>query len=269
MDVKSTSATRRFAVLAFLALALWPSGVQSGGAPARTLDVVYEPTPQPVVRAMLRLAKVGPDDFLIDLGCGDGRIPITAAKLYGTRGLGVDLDPARIEEARANAEVQGVADKVSLVEGDLFGTNLDKASVIALFLYPDINLKLRPRLLDLAPGTRVVSHAHDMGDWRPDAKRMLMGSAVYYWVVPANIGGKWQLIAGDRSFSMHLAQKYQRFVGTASTDGEQSKIRNGLIDGPKVSFMLALAGGKVQRLAGQLNSAGDLAGPNWTATRVE
>ena len=216
---------------------------------------------------MLMLAKVRPDDFLIDLGCGDGRSPITAAGVYGTAGLGVDLDPQRISEARANAAKHGVVDKVSLVEGDLFKMSLDKATVITLFLYPDINLKLRPRLLDLAPGTRIVSHAHDMGSWRPDAKRMLMGSAIYLWVVPARIGGSWQLSAGDLAVEVEIRQSYQLFFGTAVVNGRPHPIRDGRIDGAKLSFAVALADGRLRRFTGEVTSAGAMGGTGWRAQR--
>lgn len=151
------------------------------------LDVPYVPTPTEVVDAMLKVAKVGKDDVLYDLGSGDGRIPITAAKRFGTRGLGVDIDPERIKEANANAQKEGVSDRVKFVQQDLFQTDLSKATVISLYLLPRINLELRPRLLKLKPGTRIVSHAFDMGDWKPDQVVDVNGTTVYYWVVPETI----------------------------------------------------------------------------------
>jgi ribosomal protein L11 methylase PrmA len=133
---------------------------------------------------MLQVAKVGPDDILYDLGSGDGRIPITAAKKFGTRGTGIDIDPQRIQEARANAEKQGVTDKVQFIQGDLFEQDLSKATVISLYLLPSLNLKLRPTLLKLKPGTRIVSHAFDMGDWAPRQTLNVDGRMVYFWTVP-------------------------------------------------------------------------------------
>jgi hypothetical protein len=150
----------------------------------RTPDVMFVPTPQPVVDAMLKVASVGPNDVLYDLGSGDGRIPITAATRFGTRGLGVDIDPQRVKEARENAEKAKVADKVKFVQGDLFEMDLSEATVITLYLLPDLNLKLRPKLLQLKPGTRIVSHDFSMGDWKPDQELRVAGKTVYFWTVP-------------------------------------------------------------------------------------
>jgi precorrin-6B methylase 2 len=150
----------------------------------RALDVPYEPTPPEVVKAMLELGKVGPHDVVYDLGCGDGRIVIEAAKL-GARGVGVDLDPQRIREARANARAAGVADRVALVEGDLFETDVRPATVVMLFLWPEVNLRLRPRLLEqLRPGARIVSHLHDMGEWKPSRTVVVSGRRLYLWTAP-------------------------------------------------------------------------------------
>jgi SAM-dependent methyltransferase len=153
--------------------------------PARTPDVVYVPTPEAVVDEMLRVAKVGPQDVLYDLGSGDGRIPITAARRFGTRGLGIDIDPQRVREARANAERAKVADKVRFVEGDLFELDLSEATVITLYLLPALNMRLRPRLLALKPGTRIVSHDFSMGDWEPEEVLTVGYKTVYFWTVPA------------------------------------------------------------------------------------
>jgi ribosomal protein L11 methylase PrmA len=156
-------------------------------APTRTPDVIFVPTPQEVVDAMLKVAKVGKDDVLYDLGSGDGRIVITAAKLYGTRGTGVDIDPQRIAEARENAKKEGVTDKVKFIQGDLFEQNFSDATVVTLYLLPSLNLKLRPKLWkDLKPGTRIVSHAFDMGDWKPEQELDVNGRKVYFWTIPAD-----------------------------------------------------------------------------------
>ena len=153
-------------------------------APSRTPDVIFVPTPQDVVDAMLKAAKVGPDDVLYDLGSGNGIIPVTAAKRFGTRGTGIDIDPQRIAEANANAEKNGVTDKVKFIQGDLFEQDLSEATVISLYLLNSLNLKLRPTLLNLKPGTRIVSHAFDMGDWKPDQTINVDGRTVYLWIVP-------------------------------------------------------------------------------------
>jgi hypothetical protein len=154
----------------------------------RPADVPYVPTPQPVVDAMLEVAKVNKDDVLYDLGSGDGRIVNTAAQKYGTRGVGIDIDPERVQEANANAQKAGVTDRVKFIQQDLFNTDLSEATVVTLYLLPDINLKLRPKLFkELKPGTRVVSHAFDMGDWKPDKTLQVDGKTIYYWVIPAEI----------------------------------------------------------------------------------
>lgn len=152
-------------------------------AVSRSLDVPFVPTPQAVVEKMLEMAELKPTDVLLDLGSGDGRIAITAAKKYGITASGVDLDPVRVAEAKENAEKEGVADKVKFREGDLFQTDLSKATVITMYLLSDINMKLRPSLMQLKPGTRIVSHAFDMGDWTPDQTATVEGREVFLWIV--------------------------------------------------------------------------------------
>ena len=148
------------------------------------LDVPYVPTKQPVVDAMLNIAKVSKGDVHYDLGCGDGRIVISAAK-RGAIATGVDIDPERIKEANENAKVAGVTDKVSFIEGNLFDMDFSKATVLTLYLLPDVNLKLRPKILkEMKPGSRVVSHAFDMGDWKPEKTIVVDGSTIHYWTVP-------------------------------------------------------------------------------------
>jgi SAM-dependent methyltransferase len=155
----------------------------------KPLDVPYVPTKEPIVDRMLRMAKVKPGDVLYDLGCGDGRIVIAAAKRFGIRGVGIDIDPQRIAEAEENARNAGVADRVKFIQGDLFEAKIEDASVVTLYLLPEVNLRLRPKLLsDLKPGTRIVSHNYDMGDWKPEqtAKLTVDGTehTVYAWTVP-------------------------------------------------------------------------------------
>lgn len=148
-------------------------------------DVHYVPTPQPVVDAMLKLAKVTDKDVVYDLGCGDGRIPITAATRYGARGVGIDIDPQRIREANENLKTAGVADKVRFMNQDLFTTDISQATVVTLYLLPSLNLKVLPKLnKELKPGTRVVSHAFDMGDIKPEQTQNINGRTIYMWTVP-------------------------------------------------------------------------------------
>ncbi len=151
--------------------------------PDRKPDVIYVPTPPEVVDAMLRLAKVTKNDVVYDLGSGDGRIVITAAQKYGARGIGFDIDPQRISEANANLQQAGVGDRVKFVQADLFQQDLSEATVITLYLLPSLNLKLRPMLWKLKPGTRIVSHSFDMGDWAPEATENVNGRPIYFWTV--------------------------------------------------------------------------------------
>ena len=170
---------------ATLAAAAPQAPVAETPAPSRAPDVIYVPTPQPVVEAMLEMAKVKKGDILYDLGSGDGRIPITAAKLYGVRATGIDIDPQRIAEARANAVKEGVTKLVTFREADLFQSDFRDASVVTLYLLPSLNEKLRPKLLaELKPGTRIVSHAFSMGDWAPEQTREIDGSTIYAWTIP-------------------------------------------------------------------------------------
>jgi ubiquinone/menaquinone biosynthesis C-methylase UbiE len=160
-------------------------GAQEQAAPLRGPDVIFVPTPSDVVTKMMEMAKVTRSDTVYDLGCGDGRIVITAAQKYGARGVGIDIDPERVKEATENVRKAGVADRVKIVRGDLFEANISEATVVTLYLLTDLNLKLRPKLLkDLNPGTRVVSHAFSMGDWKPERTEDVSGTTVYLWRIP-------------------------------------------------------------------------------------
>ena len=159
---------------------------QATDADSRRPDVIYVPTPQPVVDAMLKMAKVKKGDVLYDLGSGDGRIPVTAAREYGVRATGIDIDPQRIAEANANVRAAGVGNLVTIKNGDLFQANISDATVVTLYLLDSLNEKLRPKLMrELKPGTRIVSHSFRMGDWEPEAQQTLNGSTIYMWTVPA------------------------------------------------------------------------------------
>ncbi len=153
----------------------------------RAPDVIYVPTPQDVVEAMLKVTKAGKGDILYDLGSGDGRIPITAAQKFGiTRGIGIDINPERIKDANANLARAGVGDRVRFINADLFETDFSDATVVTLYLLPRLNLRLLPKMLkELKPGTRIVSHAFDMGSWKPEQRLNVNGSSVYFWTIPA------------------------------------------------------------------------------------
>src|SRR4029434_4475645 len=176
------TARRIVLCLAILAAFVAPSSAQQ---PLRSPDVIFVPTPQEVVDAMLKLAKVTKSDVVYDLGSGDGRIPITAAKTYGARGVGIDIDPQRIKEATENLKTAGVGDKVKFLNQDLFTTNISEATVVTLYLLPSLNLKVLPKLnAELKPGTRIVSHAFDMGDIKPQQTMNVNGRTIYLWTVP-------------------------------------------------------------------------------------
>ena len=190
MQLRALTLALGFAAISVPAISAGPAYAQAAPAPAaavapRAPDVVYVPTPDEVVEAMLKVAGVSSKDVLYDLGSGDGRIPITAAKKFGTRGVGIDIDPQRIQEANEKLKKAGVGDKVRFIQGDLFELDLSKATVITLYLLPTLNMKLRPSLLKLKPGTRIVSHDFDMGDWKPEKTLQVGGKTVYFWRVPA------------------------------------------------------------------------------------
>lgn len=226
------------------------------------LDVPYVPTPRPVVEAMLDMAGVGADDHLIDLGSGDGRIAIMAAQ-RGARALGVDIDPARIAEAHLAARMAQVETRARFRRQDLFATPLGEASVITLYLMPEVNMRLRPRLLTEArPGTRIVSHNFTLGDWRPDATREVGASRIYLWIVPAAAAGRWTLTAADGVRHMlELDQLFQDVRGTL--DGET--IGDASLSGRTLRFTAA-----GRAFDGQVGDAEIVAGDgSWRARRAD
>ena len=232
------------ALLAYAAVGRSPAAEPAGLERPR-LDVPYVASLEEVVERMLVLAEVGPSDRVVDLGCGDGRILVAAARSRGATGLGVDIDPVRIREAEANARAAGVEVKVRFRVQDLFETPLGDADVVALYLLPEINLRLRPRLLaELRPGARIVSHAFDMGDWRPDRIAEVEGAKVYLWLVPARVAGRWRLTGPDgRSAALTLDQRYQEVSGTAAAGGRNRPFRNARLTGDRLRFTVDLGRG--------------------------
>jgi len=217
------------------------AGVLPASLTADDRDVPYIQTPQTVVLAMLEMAEVGPDDHVIDLGSGDGRIPILAAREFGASGKGVEIDPDLVEISRKNAEAAGVSEQVRFTEGDLFDADLSEASVIALYLLPELNLRLRPALLALAPGTRVVSNEFDMDDWQPDQKQTVRNRPIYLWIVPADVAGHWQLSDGDQRMKIELEQCFQAVTGRAHLAGESYPLRDIKLEGKTLRFRLKQA----------------------------
>lgn len=220
-------------------------GTLFGGGPA--LDVPYAETRTEAVEKMLDMANVAPGDRVIDLGTGDGRMLLQAAA-RGAGGLGVDIDPVLVADANASAAAQGVADRVAFRTQDLFETPIADADVVTMFLLPEINLKLRPRLLrELRPGARVVSHAFTMGDWRPDLSERVGGSRLYLWVIPADVSGAWRLRDASGEWVLTLDQRFQTFTG----DLEGGAVFDGRVDGERVAFTLR-EGERSVRYAGRV-----------------
>jgi SAM-dependent methyltransferase len=212
-------------------------------------DVPYVPTPPVVVEEMLRLANVGPDDFVVDLGSGDGRILIAAARKFGARGVGVDLDPDRIEESVYNAQLQGVSERVAFQRQDLFKFDISQATVLTMYLLPSVNMKLRSRLLrELKAGTRIVSHDFDMEDWQPDQKSTVRKN-VFLWIVPAQAGGRWRttvaLPAGSRGYDIEIRQKFQEIDGLARYEKKVAGLWNPVLRGDRISFVIVDDSGPV------------------------
>ena len=234
-------------------------------------DVVWVPTSQALVDKMLDMAKLTPKDIHMDLGSGDGRTVITAAK-RGAHSTGIEYNPDMVELSKANASKAGVADKATFVKADLFETDFSQATVITLFLLPDINIKLRPKILDLKPGTRIVSNTFTMGEWKDDETGTVDENAgcSYYctahlWIVPAKAGGNWHLGQGE----LTLKQEFQMVQGTLKTGGNSVAISNGRLRGDTISFS---AGGAnyTGRVNGSTMEGTVTAGGNttkWTATR--
>lgn len=205
-------------------------------------DVPYVPSPQVVVDEMLRLAEVTKNDFVMDLGSGDGRILITAASKFGAQGVGVDLDEALIQESEENARVAGVTDRVRFIRQDLFKTDLSKASVITLYLLPNVNMRLRPVFLGLKPGTRIVAHDFDLGDWQPDVKRTIRKN-VMLWIVPAKIEGRWRLQlplpAGAQTLEVEIRQKHQEIDGVVRVANRPpAGLWQAVLHGDRVRFVI-------------------------------
>jgi SAM-dependent methyltransferase len=230
--------------LSLATLGLWGSAA----AQSRTPDVEYVPTPHQVVAEMLRVTGVTKDDVVYDLGCGDGRLVITAAKEHGARGVGIDIDPQRIKESRENARQSGVSKRVKFLQQDLFETDFREATVVTLYLLPKLNLQLRPKLLsDLKPGTRVVSHDFDMDDWQPDKMLRVPGPSyehsVYFWIIPADVAGTWRVqlpeAFGKRQHTLRLQQQFQEVKGAARLGGDETVLTEATLTGTQLRFTTA------------------------------
>ena len=229
-------------------------------------DVIWVPTPQALVDKMLDMAKVTAKDYVIDLGSGDGRTVITAAK-RGSKALGIEYNPDMVELSKRNAAKEGVSDKASFAKADLFESDFSQAQVITMFLLPEINIRLRPKILDLKPGTRIVSNSFTMGDWSSDETNTVKEGCVsyctaYLWIVPAKVEGSWQMPQGE----LTLKQTYQMLTGTLKSGATSSAIANGKLNGDQISFS---AGGVEYsgRVSGNTIEGLAKTGAAWKATR--
>jgi SAM-dependent methyltransferase len=217
-----------------------PSVGQSGK------DVIWVPTNDAVADAMLKAANVGPNDLVFDLGAGDGKIAIAAAKNYGARAVGIEYNKDMAALAARNAQRAGVSDKVKIIHGDIFVEDFSKATVLTMYLLPDLNLKLRPTILKMAPGTRVATNSFNMGDWEPD---QVIGNGYaqgYFWVVPGNAAGKWTIkgINGGQGDVLELTQQYQKVGGTLTIKGKAQPILGGKLTGNRLKFSFVDEGGQ-------------------------
>jgi Methyltransferase domain len=229
-------------------------------------DVIWVPTPQALVDKMLEMAKLTPQDYLIDLGSGDGRTVITAAK-RGAKALGIEYNPEMVELSKRNAAKEGVSDRANFMKADLFESDFSKATVITLFLLPDINIRLRPKILDLRPGTRIVSNTFTMGDWVSDGEAKVTDGCVSYctallWIVPAKVEGTWQMPQGE----LALKQTFQKFSGSLRSGNVSTPITNGRLKGDQISFT---AGGSqyTGRVNGNNMEGNTSSGGSWKASR--
>lgn len=279
LQINAAFPSKLFATLLLAGVCTAPLVAQAQDAPAQTTvkrDVIYVPTPQALVDRMLEMTEVTKDDFVIDLGSGDGRIPITAGRL-GARALGVEIDPQRLKEAAENLAKAGpeVAERVEFRDENLFDTDLGQADVITMYLLNSINLKLRPKILELEPGTRVVSHAFNMGDWEPDETDTVEGKQVYFWVVPAKVDGTWRITTPQGEVTATLKQEYQKISGTADVGGKSVELTDVGLRGNRISFTLPGEGADGQTFVGIVEGdsikpapdAGENAVKDWTATR--
>src|SRR5499425_811954 len=233
--------SRQFLLTLFLSAVVTTLGVQAKAAQEfqpqvgqEGKDVIWVPTPQALVNKMLDMGKVTAKDYMIDLGSGDGRTVITAAK-RGAKALGIEYNPDMVELSKRNAAKEGVSDKANFVKADLFESDFSQAQVITMFLLPDINIKLRPKILDLKPGTRIVSNTFDMGEWKPDETAKVSGCeswcTAHLWIVPAKVGGTWKLPQGELS----LKQTFQMISGTLKNGNVITPI-SGKLNGDEISF---------------------------------
>lgn len=242
-------------------------------------DVIWVPTPDDVVDRMLRMAQVTAQDYVVDLGAGDGKIAIAAAKKHGARALGIEYEPEMARHAQRNVERAGVGGRARIQQGDIFATDFSQATVVTMYLLPALNLKLRPTLLAMRPGTRIVSHSFSMDDWEADEVSSLDGRRAYFWVVPARVAGAWTLeLAGGGTSERHeltLEQRFQKIEGTVSLGDVNGGLREARLRGFHIAFAYVDNQGVRRDFTGRVTGArmeGAFRGDNgtegrWTAAK--
>ncbi|HZT63306.1 MAG TPA: class I SAM-dependent methyltransferase [Burkholderiales bacterium] len=222
-------------------------------------DVVWVPTPDEVVERMLTMAQTKPEDYVIDLGAGDGKIAIAAAKKFGAKSMGVEYNPEMVAFAQKNAQAAGVVGKAQIIHGDIFVTDFTQATVLTMYLLPSLNMKLRPQILALRPGTRVVTHAFNMEDWEPDEASDVDGRRVYFWVVPANVAGRWsvELMGGaaPEKLSLNFDQKFQKIEGVAYLGTLLAGLREPRLSGFRIAFAYVDSKGVRRDFSGRVTGA--------------
>jgi hypothetical protein len=220
-------------------------------------DVIWVPTPDDVVDRMLTMAQVTPQDFVMDLGAGDGKIAIAAAKKFGARAVGIEYNPEMVKHANANAQAAGVAGngqgRALIRHADIFQTDFAQATVITLYLLPALNMKLRPQILAMRPGTRIVSHSFSMEDWEADEISTLDGRRAYFWMVPASVMGNWSLEAGTQKHDLTLEQTFQKINGSVSLPPINAGLRDAKMRGPFIQFGFVDQSGVRRDFTGRVN----------------
>jgi hypothetical protein len=219
----------------------------SVGQPGK--DVIWVPTPDRLVTRMLNMAGVTAQDFVVDLGSGDGKIPIAAARQFKARALGIEYEPPMVELSKRNAEQAGVASMVEFRRGDIFKEDFSKATVVTMYLLPELNLRLKPTLLEMKPGVRVVSHSFNMGDWQPDETTNIDGSRGYLWIVPAPVEGDWSFEFGGEKGKLSLKQTYQKISGDATMNRVDAGLVTPTLRGDSLIFGLRDSGGVFHRIS--------------------
>ncbi len=237
-------------------------------------DVIWVPTPPELIQALYDLAKISPSDYVIDLGSGDGPWVIAAAK-RGARAMGIEYNPDMVELARTNAKKEGVSDKATFLNADIFEADFSQATVVTMYLLPDLNMKLRPKILEMKPGTRVLTNSFTMEDWEPDQSVSVQGRTGYMWIVPAKVAGIWTWQTASGPAELTLRQNFQKIEGSLKMSGRDLPLKNAKLEGAHISFAAGETQGTTREFSGDVNGnaivgttkVGATPGTKWTADR--